>query len=664
MAYHWRNPIRLLENRETLFMKANDVLPITTASREADFPGREELKRAIDRAQARFLAEQSPEGWWWYELESNVTITAEYLMLFRFLGIKDPHREQKMARYLLGQQREDGTWGIYFGGPGCVSTTTEAYFALKMAGLSPEDPRMIKAREFILESGGIEATRVFTRIFLALFGQYPWKRLPSLPVEIILLPGWSPFSVYDFSSWARATLIPISILLDKKPLVELPEEQGVAELHLKGSTPKVSPMGWLTWERVFHLLDKLLKHTEELPIRPLRKKAVRAVEDWILKHQEPTGDWGGIQPAMVNSLLALKTLGYPLEHPVVRKGLEALERFSIEEENQLRLQSCISPVWDTPLTCIALLDSGLCKDHPAFAKAVEWLLGRQIFKEGDWKVKNPGLAPGGWAFEFQNDWYPDVDDSAVVLMALERMWMNGDPGQDERIRRGIDWVLGMQSRNGGWGAFDVNNDKQILNRIPWADLEANLDPPTADLTGRVLEFMGHYGFGPEHPAARAGIRFLKRVQEPDGCWWGRWGVNYIYGTWCVLCGLAAIGEDMTQPYVRKAVRWLKETQNWDGGWGETCDTYRRPELRGSGPSTPSQTAWALMGLMAAGEARSQEVARGIQYLLAQQEDDGTWPEEYFTGTGFPKYFMIRYHNYRNCFPLMALGRYQKALGLD
>lgn len=642
-------------------MKANDVLAIECEAQGASLPSQEELQRAISRAQARFLEEQSPEGWWWYELESNVTITAEYLMLFRFMGISDPSKEKKMVRYILDQQREDGTWGIYYGAPGCVSTTTEAYFALKMAGVSPDDPALAKAREFIWDMGGIEATRIFTRIFLALFGQYPWRRLPSLPVEIILLPGWFPFSVYDFSSWARATLIPISILLEKRPTVELPKGQGVEELKRQDLTPPHPKVGLLSWEKAFQVLDRILKSLENVPLRPFKNKAIKEVEKWILRHQEPTGDWAGIQPAMVNSLLALSTLGYPLDHPVIKKGLEALERFTIEEPDQLRLQSCISPVWDTPLTCIALLDSGLPKDHPAFIKATEWLLARQIMVEGDWKVKNPKLEPGGWAFEFNNNWYPDVDDTAVVLMALKRMWMDGDPIQDERIQKGINWALGMQSRNGGWGAFDVNNDKEILNKIPWADLEANLDPPTADLTGRVLELMGHFGMDKGHPAAKAGIRFLRKVQEPDGCWWGRWGVNYIYGTWCVLCGLAAIGEDMNKPYIRKAVKWLKDHQNWDGGWGETCETYRRPELRGTGPSTASQTAWALMALMSAGESFSPEVIRGIKYLLAQQEEDGTWPEPYFTGTGFPKYFMIRYHNYRNCFPLMALGRFYRAM---
>jgi squalene-hopene/tetraprenyl-beta-curcumene cyclase len=639
-------------------MIARQVLAVPSAPGEQSIPSARDLLCSISRAQSRFLRDQSPEGYWWYELESNVTITAEYLMLFRFLGIEDRDREQQMARYILDHQRQDGSWAIYHDGPPEVSTTTEAYFALKLAGISPHDLRMERAREVILERGGIEATRIFTRIFLALFGQYPWCRLPALPVEMILLPGWFPVSVYDFSSWARATLIPISVLLDHRPVVPLPPSLGVEELTGPGRRASSRPRpDHLSWEGFFLVLNSLLKGVERSGIRPFRPKALKRVEAWIVEHQEATGDWGGIQPAMVNAILALTCLGYPVDHPVIRKGLSALEGFELRGDGRLRLQSCISPVWDTPLTCIALLDSGLPQDHPALVRARRWLLDQQIFQGGDWQVKNPSLPPGGWAFEFANNWYPDVDDSAVVLMTLKRLWPDPDPESDERIRRGIRWVLGMRSRNGGWGAFDVNNDKAFLNRIPFADLEANLDPPTADLTGRVLELMGQFGRGVADPIARRAIAFLKEIQEPDGCWWGRWGVNYIYGTWSVLLGLASIGEDMQAPWIRKSVRWLKAHQNWDGGWGETCDSYARPELRGTGPSTPSQTAWAIMALLAAGEGGSGEASRGIQYLLAHQEEDGSWSEEAFTGTGFPKYFMIRYHNYRNCFPLMALGRY-------
>jgi squalene-hopene/tetraprenyl-beta-curcumene cyclase len=621
-------------------------------------PSHEELLQAISRSQARYLREQHPEGYWWYELESNVTITAEYLMLFRFLGIPDRDKERRMAQYILDHQREDGTWAIFFDGPGEVSTTVEAYFALKLAGYASDDPRMLKARGAIMEMGGVEAARVFTRIFLAIFGQYPWRHLPSLPAEIILLPGWSLFSVYDFSSWARGTLIPLAILLDHQPVADLPTSLGVQELWPSPRRER-RPVRYKPFSEawIFQQLDACLKRLERFSLRPFREKAIRRIEAWILEHQEPSGDWAGIQPPMVNSILALSTLGYGPDHPVMQRGLEALENFTLADDRQLHLQSCISPVWDTPLTCIALMDSGMSRDHPALVKAAQWLLDQQILVRGDWSVKNPDLKPGGWAFEFHNNAYPDVDDSAVVLMALRRMWMNGPPDQDERIQKGIRWTLGMRCRNGGWGAFDVNNDKAFLNKIPWADLEANLDPPTADLTGRVLEMMGQFGHSRQHPLAQGGIRFLRRIQEPDGSWWGRWGVNYIYGTWSVLLGLSAIGEDLSQSYVRKAVRWLKDHQNWDGGWGESCDSYRRPELRGTGPSTASQTAWALMALIAAGEHESPEVMRGVHYLLAHQEDDGSWKEEYFTGTGFPKYFMIRYHNYRNCFPLMALGRY-------
>lgn len=644
----------------------------TTANPEEDLTHQEgigtpvpptplELSRAIGRAQARFLRQQSPEGYWWYELESNVTITAEYLMLLRFLGISDLEREKKIARYILDHQREDGTWGIWYGAPGEVSTTVEAYFTLKMAGIPPEDPAMKKARAAIADMGGIDTTRIFTKIFLALFGQYPWEGLPSLPVEVMLLPGWFFFSVYDFSSWARATLIPISILLLRRPVVELPPAQRLDELHgARSGASRAS--GPFKVSKAFRALDAVLKRWERLPLRPTRGVAVRRVERWILQHQEPTGDWGGIQPAMVNSLLALACVGYRTDHPVMAKGLEALERFTIEEEGQLRLQSCISPVWDTALTAIALVDSGLPKDHPALVKARRWLMDKQIQGPGDWAIKNPGLQPGGWAFEFHNDWYPDVDDSAVVLMALKKIGGNAYGDDQDRIQRGVDWVLGMRSRNGGWAAFDVNNDKEFLNRIPFADLEAMIDPPTADVTGRVLEMMGMYGYTPDSSMAKRAIGLLRSIQEPDGCWWGRWGVNYIYGTWSVLSGLASIGEELGKPYVRRAVEWLKEHQNRDGGWGESCESYARPELRGSGPSTASQSAWALMALMAAGEADSSEVARGIRYLLAHQEEDGSWEEEYFTGTGFPKYFMIRYHNYRNCFPLMALGRYHASRG--
>ena len=612
----------------------------------------ERIISSINRTTNYYLQCQHPEGYWWFELESNVTITAEYLMLLKFLGIENPEREQKIVTHLLRKQRSDGTWAIYYDGPGEISATVEAYFALKLAGYPEDSEEMTSARDFILKSGGVENCRIFTKIFLALFGNYSWERIPPFPVELILFPDWFPFSIYAFSSWTRASLVPISILLHLRPVKTI-EGARVDELYVSSPNGRKKPSNCMNFLIFSRHIGKLLF---KAPFRPLRNKALKRAEEWIVDHQEESGDWAGIQPAMVNSLLALSSLGYPLDHPVIQKGLEALETFLIDKGDEVVLQSCISPVWDTALNCLALVEAGIPPKYPAIQLAAEWLLKQQIFRGGDWQVKRPDLEPGGWAFEFHNDHYPDVDDSAVVLMALQRA-VGDNPSAKCAIERGINWVLGMQSSDGGWGAFDVDNNKEYLNRIPFADLEAMIDPSTADLTGRVLQMMGYYGYDKDHPVAKKAIRFLRKIQEPDGSWWGRWGVNYIYGTWSVLSGLESIKEDFSQPWIQKAVQWLKNCQNPDGGWGETCESYKDPSLSGHGPSTASQTAWALLGLMAAGEWESPEISRGIQYLLKNQQPDGTWEEEYFTGTGFPKYFMLRYHNYRNCFPLMALGRY-------
>jgi squalene-hopene/tetraprenyl-beta-curcumene cyclase len=624
------------------------------------------LDRAIEGTQDFFFKEQLPKGYWWAELESNVTITAEYIMLFHFLGLVDREREQKMANYLLSKQTEAGYWTIYYGGPGDLSTTVEAYFALKLAGYSADHPALVKARTFIISEGGVTGSRVFTKIFLALFGEFDWRGVPSMPVELTLLPDWAYINIYEFSSWARATIVPLSVVMERRPVREISPHQRVQELYVR--PPRLSDYsfskdeGVLTWRNFFIGLDQVLKVYEKTPFRPLRKAALAKAEKWVLEHQEPTGDWGGIQPAMLNAILALSTLGYRNDDPVMVKGLEALENFCIESGGQIVLQSCISPVWDTALALKALTDSGVPTDHPSLVKAGQWLLDHEVRKPGDWRVKSPELEPGGWAFEFLNDWYPDVDDSGFVMMALKGIDFKERAQFDDAVKRGINWCLGMQSKNGGWGAFDKDNTRHILNKIPFADLEALIDPPTADLTGRMLELMGSFGYPKEHPAAQRALSFLKKNQEPDGSWWGRWGVNYLYGTWSVLCGLQAIGVDMNEPWVKQAVTWLKSRQNIDGGWGETCESYHDPSLAGIGESTASQTGWALLGLMAAGEAKSATVVRGVQYLLATQKEDGTWDESYYTGTGFPKYFMIKYHIYRNCFPLMALGTYRTLTG--
>lgn len=620
---------------------------------------KQEMSDAMSKTSLNYLEEQHEDGYWWYELESNVTITSEYLMLLHFLGLYDEERDKKIARHILNNQRPDGTWAIHWGGEGDLSTTVEAYFALKLIGLSADDPPLSKAREFILSSGGVEGSRVFTRIFLALFGEFDWRAIPSIPVECNLMPSWFPLSIYRMSSWARSTFVPLSIVLDMRPVRPIPECARIRELYkYPDKVPSLSPgkLSPFSWKRFFLILDRVIKALEGTPFRVFRKKAMRHTERWVRERQEHTGDWGGIQPAMVNSILSLASLGYDESHEPIRKGLEALERFTIEKEGELVLQSCISPVWDTALTSLALLHAGVKRDHPSLMEACKWLASKQIFTKGDWSIKRPDLDPGGWAFEFENSWYPDVDDSAVVLMFLYRY---ADDGFMERanLEKGLAWILGMQGRDGGWGAFDVNNNMRILNQLPLGDLEAMIDPSTPDLTGRVLELLGQLGYRTDDRVVKKAVKFLRKTQDDDGSWWGRWGVNHIYGTCTALCGLGAVGENPRATYVRKAVRWIKSHQNHDGGWGECCESYADSSLKCTGASTPSQTAWAMLALMAAGEETSEEVIRGSRYLLKRQKDDGTWDEEWFTGTGFPKYFMLRYHNYRNCFPLMALGKF-------
>lgn len=614
-------------------------------------------RESIEKSVQYFLRIQDPQGYWWAELESNTTITSEYIMLHTILGCFDPVRKVSMVKYLLNQQRSNGAWGLYHEDGGDLSTTVETYFALKLAGEDCRSEPLAKARTFILEKGGIEASRVFTKIWLALFGQYDWKKIPSMPVEVVLLPEHFAFNIYEFSSWARGTIVPLSIVMALRPILDLPRKLQIPELYVSQEHPSNGRKPLSPTHRLFLLIDGAVKLYERSPIPSLRKRAIEAARDWVLDHQEESGDWAGIQPPMVYSILALHYLGYPVEHPAVAKGLRAMEDFCIEDEGGLRMQSCISPVWDTALAALALLDSGEKPEHPALQQAGQWLIEKQVMTGGDWQVKNC-CPPGGWAFEFVNNKYPDVDDSAVVLVALERL-KSGIPceGVEKSLSRGLEWCLSMECRNGGWAAFDKDNTMMALNRIPFADNEAMLDYPTADVTARVIEAMGTMGYPLSHPAAQRGIEFLRVLQEPDGSWWGRWGVNYIYGTWSVLRALRAIGEDLRADYVQAALRWIEAHQNEDGGWGETCDSYRDRTLCGQGPSTASQTAWALMGLIACGEAGSPEVRKGIEYLVRTQQPDGTWEERYFTGTGFPNHFYIRYHNYRNCFPLMALGQY-------
>jgi squalene-hopene/tetraprenyl-beta-curcumene cyclase len=647
---------------ETISSRSQQLQPGPPAAIPRIFLSR--IERAVKRATAAMLEAQDAAGYWWAELESNVTITSEYIMLHRYLGL-DEAKVPGMVQDILAKQLPNGGWSTWYGDGGELSTTVEAYFALKIAGLSPDDPRLVRARQFIRARGGALQTRVFTRIFLALFGQVSWDGIPLLPVEFILLPPWSGFSIYEFSSWTRATVVPLMILMARRPVHHLPPEHGVAELFLDPQEPfsrhRVSWRREATLlENLFAVLDRVLKFYRRISLPWLRRFALRRAQEWILSHQEESGDWAGIQPPMVNSLLALHCLGYDPEHDVMQRGLKALKFFTLQEGDRTWLQSCISPVWDTALAVRALAAAGVPTRHPALEKATAWLLAQQIFKPGDWCIKCPDLPPGGWAFEFVNNIYPDVDDSSMVLLALKEGLADAAQHQ-AALQRGINWCLGMQSKNGGFASFDKDNTKEWLNAIPFGDLKALVDPPTEDITGRILEMLGAFGHGLDHPQAARALAFLHRTQHRQGPWPGRWGVNYIYGTWSVLVALRQIGEDMRQPYVRRAVEWVRQCQNPDGGWGETCESYRRPELMGQGESTASQTAWALLGLLAAGEAHSPEVKAGVKYLVRIQRQNGVWEEKHFTGTGFPGHFMIRYHLYRDCFPLMALGQYLQAV---
>lgn len=621
---------------------------------------KKKLKSAIFRSQKLLLSLQKREGFWVSELEANTTITSEYVFFHRYMGQQDVVKEGKAVEFLKRTQLQDGGWNLYYGGPSDLNVTIEAYFAIKISGVSSEDPIMEKARTFILDNGGIENSRVFTKIFLALFGIHDWEKLPSMPVEMMLLPNWFYFNIYEFSSWSRSVIVPLLIIFAKKPVSLLPDSFNLDELYTSNGEFKFNlqntPKDY--WKQFCKYFDKfILKVIDKHPLGFVRKKAIKTAERWILEHQDDSGNWGGIIPAMMNSIIALRCIGYDVEDTVIKRGLEEIESFRIETAETLSLQSCVSPVWDTAITCTTLRKSGYSNDHPALVKAAEWLISKQVLKEGDWKIKNKKGEPGGWAFEFKNDFYPDTDDTAEVLMVLQNISLPDKNKKKEVFERGLKWLLSMQSSSGGWAAFDVDNDKAILNKLPFADMESLLDPASCDITGRVLGFLGSIGYKKDYVPVRDALNFIKKNQESDGAWYGRWGVNYIYGTFLVLNGLKEMGEDMNQGYVQKAVNWLKIHQNQDGGWGESCQSYEDTNYRGIGDSTASQTAWALLGLLAAEESTSSFVQKGIQYLIDSQNDDGSWDENEYTGTGFPKHFYIKYHMYRNYFPLLALAEY-------
>ncbi len=603
---------------------------------------------------------------------------AEDLLLREFLGLHDEAAIAAAARWIRSQQRDDGTWANFYGGPGDLSTTVVAYLALRLAGDEPDAPHMKQACAWILDQGGVEATRVFTRMWLALSGLWSWDDLPVIPPELIYLPSWFPLNIYDWGCWARQTIVALAVVQSFRPSRPLPFT--IDELSAsRGDDPPRPPRSWGDpspqtphggaqaprpspdpWAKVFNALDKAL-HLYR-PVKSVRRAALRRCAEWIIARQERDGCWGGIQPPWVYSLMALNLLGYDLDHPVLARGLAGLERFVITEQTEggpvRRLEACQSPVWDTVLTMIALADAGLPADHPALASAARWVLAEEIRGPGDWQVRRPDLAPGGWAFEFDNDVYPDTDDTAEVVLALRRAGPENprSPGKQAAIDRGLAWLAGMQSKDGGWGAFDADNTRQLVNKLPFCDFGAVIDPPSADVTAHIVEAFAAEGRATD-PVVRRGVVWLLRAQERDGSWLGRWGANYVYGTGAVVPALIAAGVKPSKPAIRRAVAWLEEHQNPDGGWGEDLRSYDDPALAGRGTSTASQTAWALLALLAAGEHGSAATERGVRWLAQTQRPDGSWDEPQYTGTGFPGDFYINYHLYRLAFPLSALGRY-------
>lgn len=623
------------------------------------------LDEGIGRALSRFLATQNPGGHWVFPLEADASIPSEYLLLQRFLGrTTEPGRRARIARSIRRTQLPDGGWPLYEEGVADVSASVKAYFALKLTGDSPDAPHMARARRRILALGGAEKCNVFTRITLALFGQIPWITVPAIPAEIMLLPRSFFFHIDKVSYWSRTVMVPLFILYTRRPVCALAPQEGVRELftappetlrHLDRLVPGKAR------KNAFILLDRLLKRVDSRMPRNAREEAIRRAERWTRDRMKGEGGIGGIFPAMANAVMALKVLGYGPDDPDYRRGLKSLDELLVDRGDEILCQPCHSPVWDTCLALCAVMEAGLAPDHAAVTAAVDWLFRKQVFVRGDWARRAPKLAPGAWAFQFENALYPDVDDTAKVVMALLRAGVMDREDRRDRIVAAANWVLGMQGSDGGWGSFDIDNNFHYLNDIPFADHGALLDPSTADLTGRCVELFSLLGYRRGFPPIDKALRFLRKEQEPCGAWFGRWGVNYIYGTWSVLIALRQLGEDMTRPYVRKAVAWLQSCQNADGGWGESCRSYEDRSLAGQGASTASQTAWALMALMAAGEVRSAAVRRGIDYLLDLQDDQGGWEEKLYTGTGFPRVFYLRYHGYSQIFPLWALGVYRRLL---
>jgi squalene-hopene/tetraprenyl-beta-curcumene cyclase len=617
------------------------------------------LDESLDRAAGFLLSTQHEDGYWLGELEADTTLESDYIFYLHVLGEFDETRVRKLAEYVRRGQLADGGWNIFSGGPSEVNATVKAYFALKLAGDAPDCAHMIRARRRVRELGGLERTNSFTRLYLALAGVVGWEMVPAIPPELMLLPNWAYINIYEMSSWTRAIVVPLTILYARKPCWPVPPAARLDELFLDPSqkTSAFDMKPGISWRNAFLALDRGLKLYERLPWKPGRKRAVQLATQWMLDHLERSEGLAAIYPAMMNSIFALMALGCSPAHPATARQIREFGKFEIEDANTIRMQPCLSPVWDTAIAAFTLIESG-SSCTSALVRSAEWLLKNQILGPGDWQIKNRDAAPGGWAFEFRNDFYPDVDDTAFVLMALQNIPYPDRRSLDESIDLGTKWLVSMQNRDGGWGAFDRDNDRAILNQIPFADHNAMLDPSSPDVTARAVECLGRFGWTISHPRVRRAVDYLLREQHKSGPWYGRWGVNYVYGTSGVLRALAAIGLK-DHPAMLKAAEWLRSVQNEDGGFGESCRSYDEPSLMGQGESTPSQTAWGLLGLLAVYGPDDPGAQAAVAYLLEHQNEGGSWDEQPFTGTGFPKVFYLKYHLYRHYFPMYALARYRQ-----
>ena len=617
--------------------------------------------RALAATREHLVSSQDPDGFWVGELEGDSILESEYILLMAYLGrVRDPVC-LKMVRVLLAEQNDEGGWSTYLGGPSQVSATVKSYFVLKLLGRPVDDPVMVRARNVVHRLGGAQACNSFTRFYLALLGQIPYDAVPYVPLELLFVPARVPFSLASMSSWTRTIVVPLMVISRFKPVRQLREDEGIAELFLGGTTspPRVKhPVR--SWANVFMRCDRVLKWLDaRIPAR-WREPGIKAAHRWILDHCENSDGLGAISPPMIYSIVAFGCLGYKKDSAIVTWAHRQLQGLVIEEEALAWVQPSLSPVWDTAIATIALANSGVPDDHPSLLRAARWLLDKEVRVVGDWAARGIKADPTGWHFQYHNERYPDIDDSAMVLLALQTTSIRTDPAVVAATRRGVDWLLALQNSDGGWAAYDKDINNQVLTKVPFADHNAMLDPSCADITARVIELLGTLGHDQTHPAVARGLDYLWRTQEPAGCWYGRWGVNYIYGTWQVLQGLAAIRFPMDHPALVRAADWLEQVQQPDGAWGESCQTYDDPSLMGQGEPTPSQTAWAVLALVSAGRADSDAVRRGINHLVESQKDDGTWYDETYTGTGFPKVFYLRYHLYPISFAALALARYRAA----